>query len=120
MEMESVLFIQNLKSPELITLVSQNIGRVSDGSSSHCAGALKLGLKKGIELKKQNKGVMLRCNLSICRWHNTNLPYSAVGSAVFCPTCVNVRGNYYMRCTGCERTRGGSYSSCQYCAKRFV
>ena len=58
MEMECELFIPNLKNPQLVTLVTENIGRISNGSSPHCAGALKLGLRKAIELKKQGKGVL--------------------------------------------------------------
>ena len=61
MEMECELLISSFKDPKTIALVKEDIGRISDGSSSHCAGALKLGLKKGFELKKQQRGVLLRC-----------------------------------------------------------
>ena len=120
MEMESELLIPNLKDPRLVSLVSENIGRIADGSSSHCAGALKLGLKKGVEFKRQNKGVKLRCPRTSCPRYTNPVPYSSLGSNVFCLSCVNAYGNYYMQCVGCGYQRTSTYTSCQSCRKRFV
>lgn len=121
MDMESELFIPNLKNPKLIDLVRKNIGRISSGSSSHCAGALTLGLKKAVEFKKQNKGVLLRCPRGGCARHTNPVFYSSVGSNVFCTNCSGTYANYYMQCTGCGYQRtNGSFTSCQSCRKRFV
>jgi len=43
MEMQCDLLISDFRNPTMITLMQENIGHISDGSSSHCAGALKLG-----------------------------------------------------------------------------
>lgn len=120
MEMESALFIQNLKDPNLITLVSENIGRIGSGSSSHCAGALKLGLKKGVEFKRQNKGVLVRCPRSGCARYTTPVSYSVLGGGLFCTYCSQTHANYYMLCAGCGRNRNGHYTSCPGCTKRFA
>ena len=53
MEMECKLLTSNFKDSKTIGLMKENIGRISDGSSSHCAGSLKLGFKMAFELKKQ-------------------------------------------------------------------
>ncbi|KAF9650018.1 hypothetical protein BDM02DRAFT_3128015 [Thelephora ganbajun] len=55
MEMQCELLISNLRDQKTIRLVKENIGHISDGSSSHCGGALKLGLKKAFELKKKKR-----------------------------------------------------------------
>ena len=120
MGIESELFIPNLKDPKLIDLVSENIGRIADGSSSHCGGALKLGLKKAVEFKKLNKGVQLRCPRGGCPWYTTPTSYSNVGGNVYCPSCVGVRGSYYLQCVGCGCQRTSAYTSCQNCKKRFA
>ena len=120
MEMESELLIPNLKDPRLVSLVSENIGRIADGSSSHCAGALKLGLKKGVEFKRQGKGMKLRCPRGGCARQINPVPYSSVGSTIYCLNCVNVYGNYYMQCVGCGYQRVGAYTSCQSCRKKFA
>ena len=63
--MQFDLLISNPKNPKTIVLVKENIGHISDGSLSHCAGSLKLGLEKAFDLKKQKRqppGVKLRCS----------------------------------------------------------
>ena len=123
MEMECELLTSNFKDPKTIPLVKENIGRISDGSSSHRTGALKLGLKKAFELKKQKRqppGVLLRCtgpNYGYdCEWANTPVSYSSVGSEIYCPNC----GSYYMQCSDCGYERTSNYASCQSCGKGFI
>ena len=121
MEMESEIFIPNLKDPKLIGLVGENIGRIADGSSSHSAGALKLGLKKAVESKKQGKVVLLRCPRSGCVWFNTPPAYPSVGRGnIYCPNCYGVYGGYYLQCVGCGYQRTAGYPSCQSCRKNFI
>lgn len=118
MEMECQLLISNFKDPKTIGLVKARIRNISDGSSSHCAGVLKLGLKKASELKKQNRGMLLRCPRSGCARNTTPVSLSANGSNIYCPNCGY--GNYYMQCTGCSYARTSNYTSCQSCRKRFA
>jgi len=119
--MECELLISNFNDPKTIALVKENIGHISDGSSSHCAGVLKLGLKKAFELKKKKRqppGVKLRCIFySGCAWYGKDIPYSSVGSRLPCPdpTC-----GYMMQCAGCGYQRDGAYASCQSCGKMFI
>ena len=119
MEMECELLISNFKDPKTIELVKKNIGRISDGSSPHCAGALKLGLKKAFERKW---GVLLRCSHGNCPWHRNYVSYSSVqGSNAYCQNCRSSgRGNRYLQCVGCGHNRNSTYSSCQSCAKMFM
>ena len=117
MEMEFELLISNSKDPKSIALVEENIGHISDGSSSHCAGALKLGFKKAFELKRQPPGVLLRCPISGCAKNTTPVSCLAVGSNAYC----NNHRSYYMQCAGCSYNRTHvSYASCQSCGKRFL
>jgi len=120
MEMECELLLSNFKDPKTIALVKENIGRISDGTSSHCAGALKLGLKKGFELKKQQRGVLLRCTRIGCARNTTPSSYSSVGSNTYCQVCRYGHGSYCMQCTGCSYTRTSNYTSCQSCGKKFM
>ena len=124
MEMECDLLVSNFRDPKTIALVKDNIERVSDGSLSHCADSLKLGLKKAFDLKKQKRqppGVKLRCNYSSCTWYNNYVSYSSVGSNVYCTMCSrNGWGNRYFQCTSCWQNRTSNYTSCQYCGKRFA
>ena len=120
MEMECGLLISKFKGPNTIALVKENIGRISDGSSSYCAGALKLGLKKAFELKRQQRGVLLRCTRNGCTRNTTPASYSSAGSEIYCQECRNGCGNYYMQCTGCSNTRTSNYASCQSCGKKFM
>jgi len=57
--MQSDLLISKLGDPKTITLMKENIGHISDGSQSHRAESLKLGLKKALDLKKQKTFVKL-------------------------------------------------------------
>jgi len=120
MEMQCDLLISNFRDPKTIRLVKENIGRISDGSLSHCTSPLKLGLKKAFELKKQKRqppGVLLRCSYTGCGWYSNPVSYASVGTNVYCP---NRHGNYYMQCVGCGTNRTSSYTSCQSCGKKFI
>ena len=120
-EMECELLTSIYTDPGTIELVKENIGHISDGSSSHCASALKLGLKKAFELKKQKRFVLLRCPRAGCARNTTPVPYSAVGANVYCTNCQYNYGSYYMQCAGCSYGRtNGSYVSCQSCGKKFL
>ncbi|KAF9641851.1 hypothetical protein BDM02DRAFT_3133524, partial [Thelephora ganbajun] len=55
METQCELLISNFRDQKTIRLVKENIGHITDGSSSYCGGALKLGLKKAFELKKKKR-----------------------------------------------------------------
>ena len=55
MEMQWDLLTPNLREPERLALVKENVGLISSGFSPSCAGTLKLGLKKAFELKKKKK-----------------------------------------------------------------
>ena len=128
MEMQCDLLISDFRNPTTITLMQENIEHISDGSSSHCAGALKLGFKKAFELKKRERSVLLRCSNSNCSWHSNPVTYSSVGSNVYCPGCSNNAysgcsccrpPSYQMQCVGCGSQRTGDYTSCQSCKKKF-
>ena len=119
MEMECEVLISNFKDPKTIGLMKENVGQISDGSSSHRASALKLVLKKGFELKKQKRqppGVFLRCVWGGCGWHPINVPYASVGGNIYCVCC----NRNYMQCTGCSYSRTGVFISCQSCGGRFL
>lgn len=126
MEMQCELLVSNFSDPKTIALVKENIGRIYDGSSPHCAGVLKLGLKKAFELKKQKRqppGVLLRCTYTACAWYNNHATYAAAGSNVYayCQNCLNHGwGGRYLCCVGCGYTRNGVYASCPSCGKKFL
>jgi len=121
MEMEFEVLTPNFKDPKTIGLMKENIGHISDGSSSHCAGALKFGFKKAFELKKRKRFVLLRCRRAGCARNTTPVPYSAVGANVYCTDCQYSYGTYFMQCDGCSYNRThGSYVSCQNCGKKFL
>jgi len=125
MEMQCALLMSNFQDPKTIALVKENIGHISDGSSSYCAGALKLGLKKAFELKKQKRqppGVLLRCPYSPCAWYTNPVSYSSVGpSNAYCRNCHNSGwGTRYLQCAGCGHNRTSHYTSCQSCGKNFL
>ena len=121
-EMQCELLISSFQDPKTIAGVKESIGRSSDGSSSHRAGALKLGLRKAIELKKQKRqppaplGVLLRCGWYHCGWHDNPVPYSSVESETYCPNCRNE----YMLCADCGYERTSSYTSCGGCGRDFI
>ena len=119
--MQCELLISNFRNQATIERMTERIENFSDGSSSYCADALKLGLKKAFELKKKKKqppGVLLRCgyNYGSCAWRNNHVSYLSVGSNTYCPNC----GNDYMECVGCGYKRTSNYTSCQSCRKKFI
>ena len=123
MEMECELLISKFKNPKTINLVNQNIEQISDGSSSHSAGALKLGLKKAFDLKKQKQqppppvGTKLLCASDSCAWNSgPGIPYSSIAPYLACPQCDAC----YMKCVACGFIRTKSYTSCQSCKKPFL
>ena len=118
--MECELLISNFKDQKTIGIMKEKIRHISDGSSTHCACALKLGFKKAIELKKRGKGVLLRCSRGGCARNTTPVSYSANGSNTYCQNCQYNYGNYYMQCTGCSYSRTSNYTSCQSCGKKFL
>jgi hypothetical protein len=122
MEMECELLISSFKNPKTVDLVNENIGRIADGSSSHSANALKLGLKKAFDLKKQPPGVKLRCSYTSCTSYRNHVTMSSIGiNVVYCPTCQS-RGyyNHYLQCASCGYNRTGGYASCQSCGVKFA
>ena len=118
--MQCDLLTSSFKNPKTIALMKENIGHISDGTSPHCAIALKLGFKKAFDVKKRERGVLLRCPNYRCGWYGGTISYSSVGSEAFCPSCSNYRSKYYLECVGCGYSRSGSYTSCQSCGKRFI
>jgi len=120
MEMQCDLLVSNSKDPKTMALVKENIGRISDGSSPHCAGALKLGLRKVYELKRK-QFVLLRCSASGCAWHTNHISSSTAGSNTLCQNCLDHGwGNRYLQCVGCGYNRTSACASCQSCKKRFL
>lgn len=115
MGMECDFLVQNLKNPMMIVAVKETIKRVSDGSSPHCVGALDLVLEKIFESKRRSQSVQLRCTSTRCSWGNGPVPYSSVGSNIYCPRC-----SCWMTCGGCQYRRTNNYPSCQGCRKNFV
>lgn len=121
LEMECELLISNFKNPKTIDLVGENIGRISSGSSSHAANALKLGLKKAFDRKKIPPGVKLRCSNVTCPWYNNPDTYSKMTSyGNYCQMCSNRGWSYYLQCSGCSFNRASSYTTCQSCRKNFA
>ena len=123
--MQCELLMSNISDPKTITRMKEIIGNISDGSSSYCAGALKLGLKKAFEFKRQKRqppGVLLHCSLGGCPWY-TSVAYSSAGSHIngYCQACLNNRRSArYLLCVGCGTVRAGVYASCQGCGKKFL
>jgi len=126
MEMQCELLISNFKDRETIARVKEIIGRVPDEPSSHRGGALKLGLEKAFELKKQKRqppGVLLRCTYSPCAWYHTPVTYSSAGTNLngHCQNCINRGyGGRYLQCVGCGTNRNGRHASCQSCKRNFT
>jgi hypothetical protein len=121
MEMESEVFIPNLKTPRFIALVGEKIGQMSNGSSPHRAGALKLGLKRAIELRKERMNVVqLRCGRPNCPW-NIPVAYAFAGQHIFCQDCLwGFESRNHLQCTGCGTQRTGIYPACRSCEKKFI
>ena len=113
------LLISNFKDSKTIALVKENMRRISNGSSPHCAATLKLGLQKAFDLKT---GVRLRCSYSRCIWYTDRVSYSSVGKdTAFCQMCRNRDwGDRYFQCVGCGSNRTGAHALCKSCGKRFL
>ena len=111
------LLVSNFRDPKTIALMEENIYHIFDGSLSHCADALKLGLRKALNLKKQRNSVKLRCSWKKCSLHSNPVSYSSVGSNIYCPRC---KDGEQMQCVGCGRKMTDDYTSCQGCGKWFV
>ncbi|KAF9650020.1 hypothetical protein BDM02DRAFT_3128017 [Thelephora ganbajun] len=124
MEMQCELLISSFRDPKTIGLVKENIGHISDGSSSHCGGALKLGLKKAFELKKRKRqppSVLLRCSNTSCSRYKNPVSYSSIGPNYYCQACSDPDwDSWYYQCVGCGHKRTSSYASCQSCGKKFI
>jgi len=121
MEVQCELLISNFKDPKTIALVKDTIGHISDGSSPHCAGAMKLWLKKAFEVKKQ-KSVQLRCSKIGCSRNTNPVPYRVAGSDVMCQLCDHGYGGGNIQCTGCRSNRSVSNLRrlCGGCGGRFA
>ena len=121
MEVQYKLLISNFKDPKTIALVKDTVGRVSDGSSSFHAGAMKLWLKNAFEFKKQ-MSVRLQCSRNGCPRNKNPVPYMVAGSDVLCQLCKHGYGERMMRCNGCKSNRSVSNlrRSCGSCGKKFA
>ena len=123
MEMQCELLVSNFKDPKTIAHMKENIRRISNGSSSHCTRALKLGFKKALDLKKKGNCVSLQCSYTGCAWYAGGVLYSGL-TARFDPYCQTCRGRagwkHYLQCVGCKSLRTISCASCQSCGKRFL
>ena len=117
MKMQCDLLVPDLKKPNTRKLVKENIEHISEGYSSHCAGALDLVLEQAFAFKKQSRGVKLRCTSPYCSLQGDPISFSSAASSVWCPSCGY---KFYTECTGCERRRSGVYLSCEGCGKRFT
>lgn len=121
MQMECEALTSNFGHPKTIALMKEKIGRISDGSSPHCAGALKLGLEKAAKFKSQRRrppGVQLRCGNDGCGWFNGAIPYTTLGLRISCPRCSYIG---YLQCVECRYYRDAySCTACQGCGKDFV
>lgn len=115
--------ITNFKDPETNALVRENVEVISSGSLPHRAGALKTGLKKAFELKKEKRtlpSVGLRCSNYYCKWHLSYISYSVARPNLYCELCIDLgSGNYYLQCMGCGTYRKGNYALCWNCGKSF-
>lgn len=121
------LLIPNLKNPETIALVKENIEHTSGGTSPHHGNVLKLGFKKAFERKKWERDALLRCSNIKCDWCWESVPYSSVGSGVYCPRCSydppgggtdngdsGISRRYYMHCANCGRSLISHSASCAW------
>ena len=115
MDMQCDILISNLKKPETVALMKEKIGDISDGSSPHCAGALKLGFERAFKLKKQGVNVRFQCYRPSCGGYNIPVSYSFVGMKNYCSIC-----RYCLQCTGCKTPRTIISESCQGCRRMFI
>ena len=130
MDMQCDLLVSSFDNPKTTKLMKEKIVCVSDGSSPHCAGVLKLGFKKAfdakkretsaLDAKKEETGVLLRCSSTYCEWHKSPIQYSSVQSSVYCPHPNHPGWARRMMCASCGHLRDGGYTSCQGCGKQFA
>jgi len=122
LEMECDLLVSSSQGPSTVALVKDSIRQASDGSSPHCAGALKLGLEKAFKSKKESTFVKLRCPYGNCAWYRNPVACSSIGpGAYYCQMCINQGwGSRHFQCAGCGYNRTSNYTSCQSCGKRFI
>ena len=115
MEMECDLLVSKFKDPRTIASVKEKIRHISDGSSSHQAGALQLGFEKAFEsrAKRKRPGAVV-CNRQHCSRRGVQVTCSSLFNNS-CPSCKN-----YMECANCGQMRPGSYVSCTSCGVKFV
>ena len=116
--------VSNFEDPVPTALVKETIEHISDGSP-HCAGAIKVWLKKAFELKKQKileSGVQLRCSRRGCVRNAYPASFRVAGSSIYCDFCYRDHyGDHHMQCSGCGHKRiKASDKSCWDCRKRFV
>ena len=119
MELQWDLLNSNFKNAKTASLVKENIRRISDGSSTHCADTLKLGLKKAFDLKMC---VKLRCPNGYCAWYKDPVPVSSIGpDNHYCRKCLNHgQGFNFLTCTNCGYSITSNYTTCPSCQKRFL
>ena len=125
-EMHWDILIPNYQDPKTITLVRENVERISSGSSSYCAVTLKVGLKKAFEFKKKKRlplkphRAFVRCSNPSCSYHTSSMSCSPSITVFHCPYCKSSGlGSYCFQCTSCGHDRTGNYMSCQNCGGSF-
>ena len=118
-EMQSDLLISKFKDPRTIAAVKEKIRHISDGTSSHRAGALQLGFEKAFELRGKKKQpqpqvVRLVCNNYPCPRRGMQVTCSSLSNNC-CPVCKS-----FVECANCRQLRTGNYLSCLGCKMKFV
>ena len=121
-EMECRTLFSKFNNGATISRIQEKIHGLPGNHLAHCAGALKLGLRTALDLRKpdpqagEKEGVMLQCGYDGCPGSKEDMPYSLVGSRTACPRC-----NYYaMVCLGCRSARFDLVDRCQFCKKKFL
>lgn len=110
--MQCGLLVLNFKSPKTVALVKEKIGHISDGSLSHRADSLKLGLKMAFRRKD---GIMLQCYSRSCLLYNNHVSRFSVRSNYSCSNCGSL-----MECVGCRADWTDGNSSCRRCGKNII
>lgn len=116
--MKNEHFIPSRKDPKFIGLMKRDIERTSNGSSSNLGGLLKFGFKKAVELKKQGRGTLLRCQSANCprSTHPFSRSLLELEPNCGCPSC----GYWYLSCASCGDFLGPGGSSCNTCGKKLI
>jgi len=112
-EVQSDLLASNFKDPKTATVLKEHIGHIFDGSLSHCADTLKLGLRKALNLNF----VKLRCIRYGCPQGGKPVSYLSLESKTWCTYC-GYSGS--MVCAGCQCSRTDGCMSCRGCGKWFL